>query len=155
MAHRITRWNPGRELAQMHTMMDRVFDDNWRSFFDEARANFNAPALDVTEQDNSFVVSAELPGVKAENINVKVENNVLFIEGEIPEAVAENKDARQIVKERRYGRFSRMLRLPEHIDHENVEATYGDGVLQLTLPKSADHQPKVIPVKAGASFSEN
>jgi HSP20 family protein len=101
------------------------------------------------EDDNNYIVTTEMPGVKPENIQVRVENDMLSIEGEIPEEVTEEKDERVIMKERRYGKFSRRVRLPQAVDADKVEAAYQDGVLRLTLPKAEAAQPKRIPVKTG------
>jgi HSP20 family protein len=132
-------------------MMDRWFDD-WRPFDDIARwggANFGSMlALDVHEDEKAYTVSTELPGVKPENIQVRQEGDYLVIEAEIPEQTTERKEAKTLVKERRYGSFSRRLHLPSQIDFNAAEANYNDGVLTLTLPKAPDAQPKLIPVKA-------
>lgn len=74
---------------------------------------------------------------------------MLSIEGEIPEEVIEKEGERVIMKERRYGKFSRRIRLPQTVDADKVDAAYQDGVLRLTLPKSEAAQPKRIPVKTG------
>ena len=145
----IIRWNPFREMAAMQSAMDRLFEENWRPFFEEGQLGLHSLALDMYEDDNNYVVTTEMPGVKPENIQVRVENDMLSIEGEIPEEVMEQKDERVIMKERRYGKFSRRVRLPQTVDANKVEAAYQDGVLRLTLPKSEAAQPRRIPVKTG------
>jgi len=146
----LTRWNPLREMAAMQNAMDRFFEENWRPFFEEGRLGMHSLALDMHESDNSFVVTTEMPGVQPDNIQVRVENDMLTIEGEIPEQVTEEKEGeRVIMKERRYGKFSRRVRLPQMVDADKVEASYQDGILKLTLPKSESAQPKRIPVKTG------
>ncbi len=145
----LTRWNPFREMAAMQSAMDRLLEENWRPFFEEGRAGMNTLALDIDEDDTSYVVTTEMPGVKPENIQVRLDGDVLSIEGEIPEQITEQKGGRTILKERRYGKFSRRVRLPQMVDPEKVEASYEDGVLKLTLPKSEAAQPKQIPVKTG------
>ncbi len=145
----LTRWNPLREMAAMQSAMDRFFEENWRPFFEEGRLGLHALSLDMHEDGNNYVVTTEMPGVKPENIQVRVEHDMLSIEGEIPEEVIEKEGERVIMKERRYGKFSRRIRLPQTVDADKVDAAYQDGVLRLTLPKSEAAQPKRIPVKTG------
>lgn len=146
----LTRWNPFREMAAMQSMMDRFFED-WRPFFEDGHETGNMLAIDVHEDETQYTVSTELPGVKPENINVRQEGEYLLIDAEIPEQMTEREGKRSIIKERRYGRFTRRLRLPQNIDFQNADANYEDGVLTLTLPKSPEAQPRVITVKARSS----
>jgi|FLYN01.1.fsa_nt_gi HSP20 family protein len=147
----LTRWNPLRELAAMQNALDRMFDESWRGWQGEDIAGgARALALDVHEDDNSYVVTTALPGVKAENINIRLQNDYLTIEGEIPEQTTEKQGARSIMRERSYGRFTRTIRLPQPVNRDAVEATYEDGILKLTLPKAEEAQPRQIQVKAGS-----
>ena len=158
MANNITRWNPVREMATMQNMMDRLFED-WRPFFDEGRASMttNALALDVHEDDHNYVITTELPGVKSDQIQVRQEGDYLVIEGEThDEHESEEENGRRaLIKERRFGRYSRRLRLPQDVDFDKAEATYQDGVLTLTLPKSEARQPRTIPVRTATTISNN
>lgn len=147
----IVRWNPLREMATMQNVMDRVFEETWRPFFDEGGAGLNPVALDLHEDDQQYTVTTELPGVKADDIHIKLDGDYLVIEGEIPEQVTEHEGQRSLIKERRYGRFSRRLRLPQPVDSDKVSATYDSGVLKLTLPKTEAVQPRQIPVRVGSS----
>lgn len=145
MSNGIVRWNPLRELAAMQTAMDRLFDESWRPWMEEGRLPATSLALNVHEDEKAYTVSTELPGVKSENIKVSVDGDYLLIDAEIPEETVENK--RTLMKERRYGRYARRVRLPMPINFQNAEASYQDGVLTLTLPKAEEAQPKLIPVK--------
>lgn len=145
----IVRWNPFREMAAMQNMMDRVFEETWRPFFEEGGAALNTLALDLHEDDKEYTLTTELPGVKAENIQVRLDGEYLLIDGEIPEQVIEKEGQRSLIKERRYGRFSRRVHLPQPVNSEKINATYADGVLTLVLPKSETVQPKQIPVRTG------
>jgi HSP20 family protein len=133
----------------MQNAMDRIFEETWRPFFEDRELGFNSLALDVHEDDHSYMVSTEMPGVKPENIHVKLDGDYLVIDGEIPEEVIEKEGVRSLMKERRYGHFSRRVRLPQPVKSDKIEAVYKDGVLNLTLPKSEAAQPKLIPVKVG------
>ncbi|MBZ0275641.1 MAG: Hsp20/alpha crystallin family protein [Anaerolineae bacterium] len=145
----IIRWNPFREMAAMQSAFDRVFEDNWRSLrpvWENANAGSFALALDVHEQDNGYTVTAELPGIPSENINVKLHDGILTISAEQTVENKQEEQGRVLLQERRYGKFSRSVRLPQPINTEQVEASYDNGVLTLTLPKAAEAQPRMIPV---------
>lgn len=149
MTNSITRWNPMRDMATMQNMMDRFFED-WRPFSDEFfRSGVNSLALDVHEDDNAYSVSTELPGVKPEEIQIRHEGDYLVIEAETRSQSEGDANKRPLVQERRYGRYSRRLRLPQNIDFQKAEANYENGVLTLTLPKAPNAQPQTIPVRAG------
>ncbi len=151
MANNLTRYNPVREMLSMRDMVDRLFDDNWRPFFEEGPVGANALALDVVEDDQQYRVTTELPGVKPDDIRVRQEGDYLVIEAETRDETETNpqEGQRPVIKERRYGHYSRRLRLPQRVDFDAAEATYEDGVLKLTLPKSAETQPRTIPVRTG------
>ncbi|MFN8528008.1 MAG: Hsp20/alpha crystallin family protein [Anaerolineae bacterium] len=147
----IVRWNPMREMAAMQSAMDRIFDQ-WRPMFDDSLSTeFNRLAIDLHEDDKNYVVTTELPGVKADNIHVRHENDMLVIDAEIPEVTEERKEQRALIKERRYGHYMRRIQLPTNVNYDAVDATYENGVLTLTLPKSPETQPRTITVKAGGN----
>jgi HSP20 family protein len=141
----ITRWNPMRELAAMQNMMDRMMSDSWRGFAEDVGAN--SLSLDVHEDDKAYHVTTEMPGVKPENINVRMHDGVLFIEGEIKQEDNQKDGAKALLQERRYGKFSRYIRLPQQVDEGKVEANFDNGVLNLMLPKAEQAQPRTIQVK--------
>ena|SRR5450432_3822579 len=144
----VVRWNPVREMAAMQGALERLFDENWRG-----SADASALALDVHESDTAYVVSATLPGVNADAVNISLHDGVLTISGEIPQVTQEN--SRALVLERAYGKFQRSIRLPLPVNANAIEATIENGVLALTLPKTPEAQPRVIPVKTTNSFSNN
>jgi HSP20 family protein len=126
-----------------------MFDDTWRGWsgIEEGMIGGHL-ALDMQEDDNNFTITTALPGVEADHINVRVHNDMLTIEGEIPEKEVEKEGKRSLLKERYYGRFSRTIRLPQPINRDQVEAAFDNGILTLTLPKSPEAQPKLIAVKS-------
>jgi HSP20 family protein len=101
------------------------------------------------ERNNEFVVKAELPGVKKEDIDVSVENGVLTINAETRSETEEKEGDRVIRQERRYGKYVRSLRLGKAVDEKKVKASYRDGVLELVLPKAEEVKPKKISVDVG------
>jgi HSP20 family protein len=151
MSNMITRWNPFREMAAMQRAMDRMFED-WRPFLDVNGETFEgtrALALDVHEDEKAYTLTTEMPGVQPDHIQVRQEGDYLLIEGEMPEQEIKHEGKRAIVQERRYGRYSRRIRLPQNISVEKADARYENGVLTLVLPKAEATQPKLIPVKVG------
>lgn len=108
-----------------------------------------APLLDVVERDNEFVVKAEMPGMKKDDIEVSLENGVLTITAETKSETEEKEGDRVIRQERRYGKYLRSLRLGKEIDEKKVKASYKDGILELVLPKAEEVKPKKIAVNVG------
>lgn len=134
---------------------DEDFDDIFEGFFrpmrvfEEAPQRGLAPAVDVSENDNEYIVRAELPGVKKEDINVTLEDGVLAISGETKSETDEKKGGRVIRQERRSGKYMRSLRLGTQVDEHKTKAKYKDGVLELVLPKAESVKPKRIAVDVG------
>lgn len=145
----IVRWNPFREMAAMQSAMDRLFDESWRGVRPTAAGN--TLSLDVFETDQAYVLFTTLPGVDPQDIHVSMEDDVLTITGEVPQPAFDDKDnARTLMLERSYGKFTRSVRVGMPVDSDKIEAAYENGVLRLTLPKTPQAQPKVIPVRVGA-----
>jgi len=108
-----------------------------------------APRLDVVERDNEFVVKAEMPGIKKDDIEVSLESGVLTIKAETRSETEEKEGDRVIRQERRYGQYLRSLRLGKEVDEKKVKANYKDGILELVLPKAEEVKPKKIAVNVG------
>ncbi len=104
------------------------------------------PAFDISEADDHFKVRADLPGIDAQNIDISLSGNVLTISGEKQDERTEEKE-NYFYSERQFGSFSRSFTLPSDVKEEGIEATYKDGVLQVTVPKSETIQRKKIEVK--------
>jgi len=145
------RRQAGRPLARlqddMNDLFHRFFDD-WDAPLTSWRSETWWPALDVSEQDDKVVVKAEMPGMKHDDIELSVMNGTLTINGEKKES-QEDKGEGYYHSERRYGTFRRDIALPASVDSEKVEATYKDGVLTVTLPKTEQAKAKHVSVKAG------
>lgn len=105
-----------------------------------------APRVDVVENKESFIVRAELPGMKKDDVKLKLENNVLTLSGEKRDE--EKRDADNFhLRETRYGKFERSFRLTDNIDRANISADYKDGVLTISLPKTKESLSKEIAIK--------
>ncbi len=144
----LTRWDPVREIQSMRNLMDRFFEE---SFMDAPRLwsrslETFAPALDVMEDSDAYTVTASVPGVDPEAIDVTLTENVLTIKGET-KSEEEKKEANYHLRERRFGRFSRSITLPTPVDADHIEATQENGVLTLRLPKVESAKPKRIEIK--------
>lgn len=131
------------------TAVDTLFRNFLRPTFDwdVQRTVRGVIPMDIWETDNAYVVTAELPGVRKENINVRVFENQLVIEAEAVQEKQAGEEAKQLLDERSYGKFSRAIVLPTEIDQEHAEAKHEDGVLRLTLPKRADSVAKRLTVQ--------
>lgn len=104
------------------------------------------PALEIAENEHAFVVNAELPGVAKEDVTITIEDGVLTLAGE-KKREEEQKDRAWHRVERVYGSFQRSMTLPKGVDGDKAEATFKDGVLTITLPKSEQAKPKTLKVK--------
>jgi len=105
-----------------------------------------APRVDVVENKENFVVRAELPGMKKEDVKLTLENNVLTLSGEKRSEDKRDEDNFHL-RESRYGKFERSFRLTDNIDRSNIVADYKDGVLTISLPKTKESQSKEIAIK--------
>jgi HSP20 family protein len=143
----LTRWNPFVELDEIQQRLNRLFLDRTAKAGDTNFADF-MPPVDIEETDADFVVRADLPDVKKEEIKIRVQDGVLTIEGERRHE-KEDKGKRFHKIEREYGRFVRRFALPTEIDGEKVRAEFRDGVLNVMLPKAPAAKPTMIDVKVG------
>jgi len=135
----LARWEPFRELS-------RVFEDPFfRSVAGDASCRW-CPAVDVTESEKELVVSADLPGIDPQQVEITVQENILTLSGE-RKAASESKDESYHRVERAYGSFTRSFVLPSTVDETKVAAEYKDGVLRVHLPKREEAKPRKIDVK--------
>lgn len=142
----LIRWNPFKELEEMERRLGQSsLPAMWRRLPMEEMGW--APAIEVYEKEDKFVIKAELPGMKEEDIDVSVEGETLTITGE-RKAESEVKEENYYLCERSYGSFSRAIALPSGVDAKKIGASYEDGVLEVTLPKTAEVKPKKIAVAA-------
>ncbi len=145
-------WRPFREMEEMERWMDEVFRRFTPSIWWRVPAGEVAwmPALEMYEKPNKFVVRAELPGMKKEEIDIHIVGDSLTITGE-RKTTAEVKDEEYQRCEFCYGKFSRSITLPATINAAKVDATYENGILEISLPKAEEVKPKKIQIKAGGA----
>lgn len=108
----------------------------------EGKEGFFSPRIDVRETENGYEISAEMPGVSKDDINVTLENGVLTLEAEVHREEKEEKEGRVIREERRYGKYMRSFNLGQDVNEEEIDANFKDGVLTLKAPKREASQPK-------------
>lgn len=153
----IVRWDPFRELTRELT---RDFADPWFSPWPRlwrllewdlpAPTRSWVPPVDIYEtKEGELVVKAELPGLRREDLDVTVENNVLTIRGE-RRYEHEDRSGRVHRVERSYGEFCRSFTLPADVDSDHIRAEYRDGTLTVTLPRKPEARPRQIPVEVAA-----
>ncbi|HAG94168.1 MAG: heat-shock protein Hsp20 [Pseudomonadales bacterium] len=140
--------NSLRGFDNFQQLVDNFFgrsSGGFPAFADEA---FNMPATDISENESEYSISAELPGIRKEDIDVSLHDGVLSIEAH-SKSEHEEKGDKQIRSERRYGKFVRRFTLGDHVDDGAVQATFENGVLKLIVKKSAPQEapkPKTIPI---------
>jgi len=143
----IVRWQPFRDLLATEREFDRIFREAFSPLFSEREAELStrawAPAVDIFETESNIVLKAELPGVEPKDVEVRVEDNTLYLKGQ-RKFEKETKEENYHRIERSYGSFARSFALPNSIDGEKVAAEYKDGLLTLTLPKREEAKPKTI-----------
>ena len=141
----IIRWSPARDMVRLSDAMDRMFEDAWtRPRPARVEGEVRLP-LDVYTTPSEIVLTANVPGLKPEDVQVTPEGDTLSIYGEF-KAPMENVE--YIFQERSYGKFSRKLTINVPVDVNKVEATFDSGVLTVTLPKAEAARPKTIKVEA-------
>ena len=144
----LVRWNPRRDLFNWPLRTNRVFEDFFHPtlFNEEGVSVWNwHPVVDIYENDDNIVITAELPGVDKKDISVDVNGRILTLKGE-RSADNEVKEDNYYRKERSYGKFERSFTLPADVDPDKVKADFKDGILKLDIPKPEAHKPKQITV---------
>ena len=144
-------WDPFREFVSLRDAMDRLFETalvapRGGGATQQSGAGWMLP-LDVTENEDNYVVKAAIPGVNPDDLDISVTENVLTIKGEMKSEDTDDKNTRYHLRERRWGSFSRSIELPTAVDTDNVQAECTNGLLTLTLPKAEEVRPKRIQIK--------
>jgi HSP20 family protein len=151
----ITRWDPVGEMVSLRQAMDRLFEDSfvspatWRGYSGE---QLTAP-IDVHETPDELVVTAALPGMKPEDVEITITGQTLTIRGELKEDESVERD-QYLYRERRYGTFSRQLQLPLRVEGDRADASFENGLLRLTIPKAEEVKPRQIRINASDNGNE-
>ncbi|HXT68765.1 MAG TPA: Hsp20/alpha crystallin family protein [Vicinamibacterales bacterium] len=143
----LMRFDPFLELEEVSNRLNRIFGREMRVATrpETAFADW-APAMDVEESDTEYLIKADLPDVKREDVKVSVEDGILALEGE--RRMEKDEEGRKYHRvERSYGKFVRRMTVPTNVDQQKVAAEFKDGVLNVHLPKAPVSKPKAVDVK--------
>lgn len=143
---RYARRNPWREMDQLTNRLNSFFNDD---FLNQADSTTWLPAVDVAENADEIVLTAELPGMDEDHIDIELENNVLTIRGERSVESDREEEGRFHVMERRYGSFQRSFTLPRTVQPDGISADYANGVLEVRMPKAAEAKGRRIQIGSG------
>ena len=138
---------PRSLVSQFFEDLDPLFDSFDRDISNSGSAGF-MPAMDVTESEDRYVLSLDVPGMKKEDIKIEMSGNLLTLSGERKRENRSDTEGSARRYERSYGYFQRSFTLPDSVDADHVEAVYEDGVLQVVLPKAASAKPRRIEIGA-------
>ena len=149
----LTRFDPLGEMVSLRHAMDRLFEDSfvspmgWRTIGGGEGVN---PPLDVHETDDHLVVTAALPGIRPDDVEITMVGQTLTLRGEF-KADEEVEGDQYLYRERRYGTFNRTLQLPVRVEGDQAEATFNEGILTLRIPKAEEVKPRQIRISAGTA----
>lgn len=151
----IVRYDPFRDLRTLQEEVNRLFSTNLTRAFDDEGIGRGAwaPSVDIFENKDQIVLEAELPGMKQEDFDLTIENNVITLRGERKFEKTEETDNYHRV-ERSYGSFTRSFTLPQTVSAEDAKAEYNNGVLRVTLPKREETKSRRIEVSGTAAGAE-
>ena len=141
----VSRWDPFQDLLAIQDEMNQVFG---RARQGQGGGRVWAPALDISERKDAYVVTVEVPGVNADDLDITLEDGLLTIQGE-RQFTSESSEQQYHRVERRYGSFRRSITLPSQVQADAIEASFENGVLEVVVPKAEEAKPKKITVRAG------
>ena len=147
----LTQWNPTTDGANLARRMESLFDEMvgrglWRTSEERPLRGSWVPAINILEREDAMVITADLPGLKAEDVDVTVEEGTLSIRGERRlEEASEGETYHRV--ERLYGVFERSFTLPNSVDVDKIDARFSNGEMILTLPKREESKPRSVKIK--------
>lgn len=149
----LTAWDPFGEVEPWSNLFEglsgrfpRLVDELFRERAWPGRGRGFLPALDVSDNEQQYTLSVELPGVRKEDVHIELQEGMLTVRGEKKSEREEKKEQSRYV-ERSYGSFTRSLRIPPDADADRLAASFKDGVLTITIPKSEEAKPRTIAIK--------
>ncbi len=145
----LVRYNPWKEMNALQRQLNQLFDEGLLANSEPSFKQLTfAPSAELSETDEAVMLKLELPGIKAEDVDIQATKEAIYITGERKQETKfeENGVTRS---EFRYGKFSRSVALPALIDNTKITAEYKDGILYLTLPKAEEEKNKVVKVSLG------
>jgi HSP20 family protein len=142
----LTRWEPVREMMTLREAMDRLFDDAYTHPLSMSGVSA-MPAIDLYQTNDEVVVKAALPGLKADDVQISVTEDVLTLRGEFKQDNVQSESTYHI-REKRIGSFERSIMLPTDVQTDKAKADFENGILTITLPKADEVKPKTITIKS-------
>jgi len=143
----LVKWNPARSLLDLSNDFDRLVDSFFnRDLMVPEVLGMSYPVMDVEETDDEFRITAELPGMKKDDIKITFQDNILTISGE-KKLEKKREDKNLYYAERRFGKFSRSISINSGVKLDKISAEFKDGVLHVVVPKAEEAKPKQIEVK--------
>jgi len=146
----IIRWSPIRDLADVHGSLSSILGRSARNQASSQSETIPAPdwvpVVDIAENDSGYLLKIEIPGVREDDVSVKIENRLLTVTGERKPDVGDG--VRYLLMERASGTFARAFKLAESVDPDTVEARFRNGVLEIHVGKTEVTKPRVVPVKS-------
>jgi HSP20 family protein len=140
----LVRWEPFDQFNKIHSRLNELFEDSFNQSPVAANGRW-APVMDILESNEAYIIRAELPGVKKEDINVELKDGTLTLSGERKaEELTEGVGYRSV--ERVNGKFVRSVILPKTVNQDGIQASYKDGVLEIQVPKAEKVKPRQITV---------
>lgn len=146
----LIRWEPTHEIESLQQEVNRLFGSFFDVDADRVSSRRWVPAMDLVEQDDHYVLAADLPGVVPEDVRVELEDDVLTVSGR-RQAALESADGGVRRIERASGDFSRTLTLPAGIDPDRIEASFEHGVLKVRIPKPDKAKPRRVEVRVSGA----
>lgn len=146
----LTRWRPFREMDELSRRLNNLWGLSERPFRGEEHVTTTdwTPLVDISEDEKEYLIKAELPGVKKEDVHVTVENDTLRISGERKFEKEEQDEKKKYHRvERFYGSFVRSFTVPEDTEPGKVDADFSDGMLYVHLPKSEEAKPRTVDIQ--------
>jgi HSP20 family protein len=144
----LIRWEPGRELTSLQSEMNRLFNGFFDTGSGPGALRQWAPAMDLVETDDHFLLRADLPGLDEDDVSIEFQDNVLTLSGERKSEHEESREGYHRV-ERAHGSFARTLTLPEGVDADAIEAAFDRGVLEVRIPRPAERKPRRVQIGVG------
>ena len=142
------RWDPWAEMMTLREAMGQLLEDSYVRPTGQSRVGDHL-LLDVYEDADNFEVSASMPGLRPEDVDITIQGDVLTIKGQ-RKAQSERKQGNYLVREQRSGNFYRSIQLPTVVDAEKARANFENGILHLTLPKAESTKPRTIRINSGS-----
>jgi HSP20 family protein len=143
----IIRWDPFRDMMTLRDKMNRLFDDTFTNRSDEPGLLQSSwiPAVDIFENENELVLTAEVPGIDEKDIEIKIEDSTLTIKGE-RKMDKETQEENYHRLERSYGSFVRTFSLPNYVDHDKIRAEHANGLLKIVMPKKPESKTRTVKI---------